>query len=473
MVTIKLPYTSLDKFTIQDMAKNQACVTKFIFNRLKDSDGDLAQKELTLLANSMSNITVDSWFKQSSVYEARTIFSSYKNKLDKVVEYNKGHLGEFKKLPTVIFGSRESFFKRCEKKISHEEFIEEKSLPLVSIGEASKYGNRKFEFKVIEENQIIFKPESGVKIILQLPKLRKNYKNILFKLQSLMEDKKIPVKVSLDLSYIYITYEEEFLKASDYKPVRNRIMSIDMNPNYIGWFILDYKDQDSFEIAKTGVISIKKLNDKHFYLKKEKISSNSLKNIKINNQKDFEIFEISKAIANIASSNNVEVFGLEDLNMPASNKGKGRKYNRLVNNLWCRKAFVSNLKKRLKLAGIFIFEVIPAYSSYVGNLLYRQFPDMVGSSIEISRRVFLKLNNIKFALFPSFSRSIGALTQSLEELGLKADKLIRGVKDWKDLCGKIKNSKVRYRVPLDRFRYKVFRLGRSPWVELFLSFSMV
>jgi len=455
------------------MAQNQACITKFIFNRLKDSGGDLTQKELTKLANSMNNVTVDSWFKQSSVYEARAIFSSYTAKLDEVLKHNKTHLGELKKHPTVIFGSRNLFLKRCKKKISHEKFIEEKNLPLASVGEALQHGNRKFEFKVIEENQIIFKPESGIKMTLQLPKLRKNYKKVLFKLQSLMEQKKIPVKVSMDLSCIYITYEEEFLKTSDYKCVRNRIMSVDLNPNYIGWSIIDYKDQDSFEIVKTGVVSIKKLNDKHFSFKKEKLSSEHPKNIKINNQRNFEIFEISKALVNIARANNVEAFGLEDLNMPASNKGKGRKYNRLVNNLWCRKAFVSNLKKRLNLAGVFIFEVPAAYSSYIGNLLYRQFPDMVGSSIEISRRVFLKLNNIKFALFPFFSGSIGALTQSLEELGLKADKLIRSAKDWKDLCGKIKSSKVRYRVPLDRFRYKVFRLDHSPWVDLFLSFSIV
>ena len=159
--------------------------------------------------------------------------------------------------------------------------------------------------------------------------------------------------------------------------------------------------------------------------------------------------------------------------MSASNKGKGKKYNRLVNNMWCRKAFASNLKKRLTLAEIFIFEVPAAYSSYVGNLLYRQYPDMVGSSIEISRRVFLILNRAKFAMFPSFTGSVSALTQSLEELGLKADKLIRNVKGWKELCGKIKNSRVRYRVPLDRFRFKVFRLGRSPWVEQFLSFTTV
>ena len=39
-------------------------------------------------------------------------------------------------------------------------------------------------------------------------------------------------------------------------------MSIDMNPNYIGWSIIDWKSESEFNIVKSGLISIKKLNDK-------------------------------------------------------------------------------------------------------------------------------------------------------------------------------------------------------------------
>jgi hypothetical protein len=98
---------------------------------------------------------------------------------------------------------------------------------------------------------------------------------------------------------------------------------------------------------------------------------------------------------------------------------------------------------------------------------------MISASIELNRRAFLIHTRKTFALFPSFTRSIGVLTQSLEELGLEASKLILKVKDWKNLCGKIKNLKLRYRVPLDHFRFKVFRLDHSPWVDSFLSFSMI
>ena len=250
-------------------------------------------------------------------------------------------------------------------------------------------------------------------------------------------------------------------------------MSIDMNPNYIGYSIIDWKNSDFFNILKTGVISIKKLNDRQLGFKKEKLTSDNPKNIKINNQREFEIFHITKALTNIARSHNIECFGLELLSMESSDKKKGSRYNRLVNNFWCRSIFEKNLLKRFNLQGIKYISVPAAYSSFVGNLLHRDFPDMVASSIEINRRVYQKLNIEPFTIFPSFTKSIGALTQSLEELGLEASKLIPTVKDWKELYGVIKNLGLRYRVPLDRNRFKVFRLGHSPWIESFLSFSMI
>jgi hypothetical protein len=473
MITIKLPYTSStkDKDLILSYMKNQAPVTKFMFNRIKDSNGDLTQKELTQLVNSMNNIKVDSWFKQSSIYEAKAIYASYKTKVKETLKYNEDNPGTKKRIPTVIFGSRENFIKRCKNKISKDEFINNKLPPLVSVGEALSKGNRKFELKIIEENKIVFKPKLGVKLELQLPKLRNNYKKDLFKIQTLMEDKRIPVKVFLDSTHIYLTYEEGFLRTDNYKPVKNRIMSIDMNPNYIGYSIADWKGENDFELLKTGVISIKKLNDKHFNFKREKLTSSDPKNIKLNNQRDFEIFQIAKVLSNIAKSFNVGAFGLEELKMRSSDKGKGIKYNRLVNNMWCRTTFANNLTKRLKLIGIRCFEVPAAYSSVVGNLLYRNQPDMVGASIEINRRTYFALNYKSLALFPSFSLNMSALTQSLEELGSEASKLMLKVKGWKELYKRVKNLKLRYRVPLDKFRSKVFRLNSSPWVDSLLSFS--
>jgi hypothetical protein len=473
MITIKLPFSTPDKSVISACMKSQAPVIKFLFNRINDSNGNLTQKELTSLANSMNHVSVDSWFKQSAVYEAGSIYGSYYERLQEIIKYNDSHPGTKKKLPTVIFGSRKNFIDRCKGNLSREEFIERRDPPLVSVGEAPQKGNRKFELHVLENNTILFKPELGIKIDLQLPHLRKNYQKILSQLQTLMEHKKLPVTVKLDLTYIYITYDEKFLFDSAYSPTKDRIMTVDLNPNFIGYSILDWSETNSYKIVHTGVISIKKLNDLQFSLKKKKFSSSHPKNIKLTNQRHFEIYEISKALCNIATYYHCECFGMELLSMRSSDKGKGSKYNRLVNNMWCREILENNLKKRLKISGVKLIGIPAAYSSYVGNLLHREFPDMIAASIELNRRAFLIHTRKTFALFPSFTQSVGALTQSLEELGLEASKLIPKVKGWKDLCGKIKNLRLRYRVPLDSFEFKVFRLDHSPWVDSFLSFSMV
>jgi hypothetical protein len=473
MVTIKLPYTTHDKSVISTCLKSQASVTKFLFNRLKDSNGSLLQIELTALANSMNHVTVDSWFKQSAVYEAKSIYGSYSEKLQAIIAYNDSHPGTKKKLPTVIFGSRKNFIDRCKGGLSREEFIERRNLPLVSIGEAPQKGNRKFELHVIENNTIAFKPEQGTEIELQLPHLRKNYQKIISQLQTLMEHKELPVTIKLDLTHIYITYDEKYLYESAYSPVKNRIITIDANPNYVGYSILDWDNVDSYKIIHTGAISIKKLNDLQFSYKKEKLSSDHPKNIKLTNQRHFEIFEISKALCDIATYYHCEAFGMELLRMHSSDKGKGSKYNRLVNNMWCRDILEKNLTKRLRISGVKLIGIPAAYSSYVGNLLHREYPDMIAASIELNRRAFLIHARKTFALFPSFTQSVGALIQSLEELGLEASKLISKVNGWKDLCGKIKNLGLRYRVPLDSFKFKVFRLDHSPWVDSFLSFSMI
>ena len=65
----------------------------------------------------------------------------------------------------------------------------------------------------IEDNSIVFKPNRNTKIKLQLPKLRKNYKNELFQLQQLAEQKAITISVQIDNNFIYLTFEEKLLES--------------------------------------------------------------------------------------------------------------------------------------------------------------------------------------------------------------------------------------------------------------------
>ena len=83
---------------------------------------------------------------------------------------------------------------------------------------------------------------------------------------------------------------------------------------------------------------------------------------------------------------------LQNLNIKSSDKGSGRTFNRLCNNVWNRNLVVNKLKM---LSVIYVYELVevnPVYSSFIGNLLYgsENTPDMIASSIEIARRGFKK-----------------------------------------------------------------------------------
>jgi len=328
-----------------------------------------------------------------------------------------------------------------------------------NVGETSAFGNRKFRLKVIDNNTVIFQPDKDSKMELVLPKLHKNHKKTLYKLQEMAENKQIPITFELDLEYIYIYYDETKLyNIFIYSPVKDRYMTIDLNPDYIGYSIIDWNSDTDKTILKTGIITNKKINDAQF---KIHLASSDPKNLYLNNKRKHETFEVAKKLVKIAKSFNVEKFGLEGLNIESSDKCKGKKVNRQVNNFWNRSELIKNLIKRLKLTGIKSQEVIYAYSSFVGNLFNIDYPDPVAASIEINRRLYKlchRKSNQDSVIFPDFKVCGSALIKSLEEIDKRLSKLLQDSKDWKDFYYRVKNSKVRYRVSLDKFKSKVFSL---------------
>jgi len=61
-----------------------------------------------------------------------------------------------------------------------------------------------------------------------------------------------------------------------------------MNPNYIGWSIVDWKSSSEFKLVKSGIYSIKKLNDKDINLKSLHYSSESKERIYLSNKRNYE-----------------------------------------------------------------------------------------------------------------------------------------------------------------------------------------
>ena len=260
---------------------------------------------------------------------------------------------------------------------------------------------------------------------------------------------------------IYIIFDESKVTKFESKKIENRIFSIDLNPNYIGWSIVDWKSSSEFNVIESGVFSTKLLNDKDFDLKNKGYSSNSKERIYLSNKRNFEILEISKNLINKALYYKCSIFSIEDLSMKSSDKEKGKKFNKLCNNLWNRDKLVNNLNKRCNIFDIKFIEVKPEYSSFIGNFLFRdlKLPDMVLASIEIGRRAYEFYNQYitkikekrKNIVQPIINDFRDRYEKSLEEFGLSGE-----FKDLVEIYYTLKKSKHRYRVSLDDLNLKFF-----------------
>lgn len=481
MITIKLPIQTTEetKNRILKYQKQYSSLLHVYFNRYKEG---LTQTECKHLE--LNNVELlDSWFRQSCIYEAIALVKSINTKVEEfnnkmklkdklLLKTNKTwkEKRKLKKLlklkkPTPIFGGKNNFILRSHKSISKEEFNELKLSKIYSIGEnnnKSVKGNRKFFIQNL--NTIIFKPSKFEKLELLIKVSSKNYRRYLELLKEHQELKDLSITYKLSSEYIWISFDESILKDKfkQFKKIKNRIISIDMNPNYIGWSIIDWTDSEKFNIIDKGVLSIKTINDKSEKLIKEKTNSSDLRKIKLTNKRNFEVLQCSKFLIEKMKHFKCSIFAIEDLDIEPKDISISKKHNRLCNSNWCRNKLVNNLSKWCNIYNVQLLKVKPEYSSFIGNLVYRylKLPDMVLSSIEISRRGYefyhqyiLKDKEIKKnIIFIELTERIKELIcQSLEELSIN-------IQEWSslfDLFNTLKKSKRKYRFPL--VNSKVFK----------------
>jgi IS605 OrfB family transposase len=103
----------------------------------------------------------------------------------------------------------------------------------------------------------------------------------------------------------------------------------------------------------------------------------------------YELSCIAKEVTNLAVHFRCSAVITEHLNIQSQDHGKGRSFNRAVNNQWTRKGFILPLVRRLEAAGLRHMEVNPAYSSKMGNLLWGWpllIPDPACAAVELGRR---------------------------------------------------------------------------------------
>ncbi len=440
MITLKIKYTTTEDGLnlIKEYRKQYSSVLHFAYNRRYEG---VSEKDVEYQINSLNNISlIKSYLKRCAVKNATQLIKDEGEK-------------------QLIFGGRKNFIDRCKGKITKDEFLNKRLSKLFIIGEANQHGNR---MVVINDDleTFTFKPTLKNKIVLSVNGRYKRYKTLLNKLYHLQQDKQISITYQLDNEYIYLTYDETLLNQYvEYQPIKNRIFAIDLNPNYIGWSVVDWKNSSKFEVIKSGVISIKDINDIDFRLKSK--SSDSKERIYINNKRTFETYEISKLLVDTAKYYRCEVFGLEELNIKSKDRDKGKHYNKLVNNVWNRNKLVNNIKKRCDIYSIIVILAKPNYSSFVGNFLFRdlKLPDMTLASIEIGRRCYeFKVQYIdktedkrKNIFLPDVDDFNDRYVKSLEEFNIPGE-----IKDLVGVYNFLKKSKSRYRLSLDELNHLEF-----------------
>lgn len=443
-------YSSILHVFYQQLSKEQELQPEYSYLK---SDSILKQKFKTL-----NNIDLmNDWFCRSAIGEAYQLVKSNNE-------------------TKVIFGGKGNFIRRCKCLITREQFLENKKLnPIYSIGTCKPYkGNQKFEIKEDVET-IIFKPNRQTKIELKLH--LQNYKQKLKKLYLRQQSKDLPITYKLDQNYIYISYEEDKLESVKYEQIENRVLALDLNPNYIGWSIVDWKSENQFNIVKSGIYSIKDLNDKDFNLKGKGYSSDSKERIYISNKRNYEVLQIAKNIINKAIYYKCQIVSIEDLKINSDDKNKGKKFNKLVNNLWNRNALANNLQKRCNIFNIKLLKVKPEYSSFIGNFLYRglNLPDMILASIELGRRGYEYYNQYisrtkeqkKNIIHPDIKLINNLVIKSLEEFNIQREQF----KDLKELYYVFKKSKILYRLSINQFNLQFSRFFTSKSYMKMINFD--
>ena len=434
MQTIKLKYSVEDKemrnLIVSHLRQYSSCL-HFAYNRIKDGYGE---KDYTKMVENLRNIPLmTKWAVHCAFKEATQIISTNEK---------------------VIFGGKGNFFRRMKGNVSREEFKNRRLSPFYCIGDKEHHGNRNFRIQKDLDN-VLFQPSRDIRFDLRLEYgKRKNIRKILKKIFEIQVGYKASVTFKLGLEYLYVSFDEkDVFGVHRTEQVKNRVMAIDMNPNYVGWSVVDWKDENDYRIVKSGVYSFKVLNDKEWKLKKLKIPSSDKRRRYAANKLRHETFEVAKNLVDKARYFHCETFAAEGLDMRSGDSGMGKYQNKIRNNRWLRKRLVENLKKRCSTRGIHFQEVVAAYSSFIGNVLFRKHkaPDMVNASVEIGRRgyefkrqfVDKKISRLGNTVFPRMAKFGDAVSESLEEFGTEEK-----FGSWKEMYSFFKNPGMTYRVPL-------------------------
>ena len=120
-----------------------------------------------------------------------------------------------------------------------------------------------------------------------------------------MTNKQSPVSFRIKNDNLYIIYDETVIESfKKFKELKsNRILGIDINPNYIGLSVLEFNENDEFKIIHKRVYDLSNLN--------EDCSTTKVR---------YEIQQIDNEILKLCKHFKVSKLCVEDLKFKKNNK---------------------------------------------------------------------------------------------------------------------------------------------------------
>lgn len=342
MITVKLEL--IEAINIEDYQRQFTSIRNFAFNRLVE--GNTPNKVEQLVKTQLNNIDLmDVSLQKEAVNEARTF----------IREDQKA----------VVFGGKKNWRDYNKGLTTKEEYQQRKLSGIIVRGETSSKhkGNRKFKLDT-DNRQVVFKPNRKTKICCQYKKTKRD--RMLVKLQQLCELGVTYFTVRLKPDCVCITFDEAILREKKYRPIKKRICAIDLNPNYIAVVV-----RHGENILHKEIIGLYNLN---------KASTN---------KKRYEDYQIVKRLIETAKHFRCEYFAYEELSIQSGDKNKGKQFNRMCNNDWRRKRITEGITKWCNIIGIKVQEVLPQYSSFIGQIRNEGEYDSIAAAIELSRRAWL------------------------------------------------------------------------------------
>jgi len=357
-----------------------------------------------------------------------------------------------------------------EKKI---EYTAKRNGYITIIGEANQKGNRFFDFD-LPNKTIFYKPIKGVKIELSLSNRKDKFEK---EIQQAIENKLLSVTVSLNNQSFSLSYDEATLcgfainkierkkdvyEATKYctdsverkkiinsvyrdyydrvkqrqfsDKISNRLLGIDLNPEHIGYSIVDLLPNNKVKVIEIGSFNFKKI------MKRSGLYSGHPETIYRNNKRKHERKEVVCHLFKLMKHYKVGSFVMEDLNFKSKNDSFGNDFNRKTKNIWDRDLLSGLINKKCTEGGYQLINVNPVYTSLIGNLSYQVF-DPVAASLEIVRRGATKYESGQF--YPQRDSSTIHTMEAVAKRNRIDVGLIRDA-SWADVYT-ILNSNVKFR----------------------------